>query len=137
MHAIVQLLPARRPGLASRFGLRRRHPTKSPPAPTAEEEPSLAARSVIRQTANQGALRWVREAEGDVVPGALARTPSLVGDISECHRPPLVRPPTMERVERARASNRASLVERVSSAVAGETISRQPSFTEHAVALRI
>jgi hypothetical protein len=28
--AVVQLLPARRPGLASRFGLRRRHPTKSP-----------------------------------------------------------------------------------------------------------
>ena len=137
--AIVQLLPARRPGLASRFRLRRRHPSKSPPAPPAKEEPSLslAALSLSHRTPNQGALRSAREEESDLVPGALPRTPSLVGDISECHRPPLVRPPTMERVERARASNRASLVERVSSAVAGETTNQQPSFTEHAVALRI
>jgi hypothetical protein len=87
---------------------------------------------LIRQrTANQGALRWVREAEGDVVPGALARTPSLVGDISECHRPPLACPP----IERARAFKRASLAVRASSAFAGET-SQKPSFTEQAVSLR-
>ena len=130
--AVVQLLPARRPGLAPRFGLRRGRPKKSPPAPTAKEESSVAARSLIRQrTANQGALRWVREAEGDVVPGALARTPSLVGDISECHRPPLACPP----IERARAFKRASLAVRASSAFAGET-SQKPSFTEQAVSLR-
>ena len=46
---------------------------------------------------------WRRAASG-AGPGTLARQPSLLRDLSGCHRPPLAAPPTLSANERWKAA---------------------------------
>ena len=109
---------------------------------------------------------WQRAASG-AEPGTIARQPSLLRDLSGCHRPPLAAPPTLsanerwkaagltvravsrlqmeaqaaERVQRARAGSAAAadsqFVVRASSSVTEELISEAPSLTERTVSMRL
>ena len=77
----IRRAPSRTSSFSSRLGLRRRSRAKAPRAPTA--------------------------AASGAEPGTLARQPTLLRDLSGCHRPPLAAPPTLSANERWRAAGLA------------------------------
>ena len=163
--AVVQLRP---PGgrLAARGGLRRRiskYPKAPPSAPSAPDvrvvgagglvwsKPPPPPPGALQRAPSTSALQQVPSAEG-----ALARQPSLLRDLSGCHRPPPSGPPAIERwksaglaaqaisrlemeatarerVERARAS----MTERQSSRNTGELIGEEISCTSRMMSMRL
>ena len=163
--AVVQLRP---PGgrLAARVGLRRRiskYPKAPPSAPSAPDvrvvgagglvwsKPPPPPPGALQRAPSTSALQQAPSAEG-----ALARQPSLLRDLSGCHRPPPSGPPAIERwksaglaaqaisrlemeatarqrVERARAS----MTERQSSMNTGELIGEEISCTSRMMSMRL
>ena len=120
--AVAQLrrAPSRSPSLSSRLGLRRRHPAKAPRAPTAESSAGVTGAMVLGEGKSGELPMWRRAASG-VPPGELARQPTLLRDLSGCHRPPLAAPPAIERWKAAgltvRAVSRMQMEERATERV--------------------
>ena len=112
--------PGRTSSLSSRVGLRRRRPSKAPSAPSEESSAGGVGATVLGGGASGELPMWRRAASG-VPPGQLARQPTLLRDLSGCHRPPLAAPPAIERWKAAgltvRAVSRMQMEERATERV--------------------